>query len=294
MQLLKHLETRLWKNHQATLFNRLARLLLAVFRVVSQSRIKLFAASLTYNTLLAAVPLLALIFTLLKSIGINDFLQKVVGNILEPLGNTGTELSHYLFTFINNAQAGMLGGIGILFLLYMSFKLFAQIETALNHIWQVPNSRPLTWRIPGYFAILLLSVAIAAIALGLNILFHRYFTGDELNQLPFGQLLSGYLVKLLSVLVTALLLALLYFMIPNTRVKFRSAYAGGLFCAFLWLPLTAIFSKILALSSSYSIIYSSFAGIVIGLVWLHILWLLFLSGALVSHFVQFPDRLHPA
>ncbi|MGY0398897.1 MAG: YhjD/YihY/BrkB family envelope integrity protein, partial [Ostreibacterium sp.] len=102
-----------------------------------------------------------------------------------------------------------------------------------------------------------------------------------------------YVAKLLSILVTALLLAFLYVTIPNTEVEFKAAYFGGLFCAVLWIPLTMVFTKIFSLSTNYSVIYSSFAGIIIALIWLHILWLLFLSGSLVTYFIQSPTLLKP-
>lgn len=292
MAFINNLEHYIWQQ-PATISIRAARLLLGVVRVATQSHITLYAASLTYSTLLAIVPLLALLFTLLKSFGIDTFLQRIIDDLLAPMGAEGQQVSDYLIQFVNNAQAGYLGGIGLIFLFYTVFSLFYKIEQALNHIWHIDTTRPIKSQLVGYLGALMLTVIIASLAIGLNVLVRNHVLMDALQGIPFLPIVSVIVIKLLSIAFTALLLALIYAALPNTDVDFRAAYAGGLFCAVLWIPLTMIFTRIFALSGSYSVIYSSFAGIVIGLVWLHILWLLFLSGSLMAYFVQFPSLLKP-
>lgn len=292
MTWITNVEHHIWQQ-PATITIRLARLLLGVIRVATQAQITLYAASLTYSTLLAIVPLLALLFTLLKSFGIDTFLQRIINDLLTPMGAEGQQISSYLIQFVNNAQAGYLGGIGLIFLFYTVFSLFYKIEQALNHIWHIDTTRPVKSQLVGYLGALMLTVIIASLAIGLNVLTHHNVLTDKLQGIPFLPILSVIVAKLLSIAFTALLLALIYAALPNTEVDFRAAYLGGLFCAILWLPLTMVFTRIFAFSSSYSVIYSGFASIVISLVWLHILWLLFLSGSLVAYFVQFPSLLKP-
>lgn len=290
---LAAIEQRIWQSVNPTHRQRVFRVLLAVYRIITQSRIKLFATALTYYTLLAIVPVLAVLFTLLKSFGIERFLKNIVIDLLAPMGSAGQTVSEHLFAFISNAQAGYLGGVGLLFLFYSVFKLFHQIERSLNHLWFIERTRGIKHQAFSYLSIIMLVVLFAALALALNVWVHH---GDWLSEwisLPLIAPLSAWLLKLLSITVTALMLAVLYSGAVNTEVSFKAAFIGGLFCALLWLPLTAVFAKLIALSTGYSIIYSSFAGLVILLVWLDILWLLFLSGGLVAYFVQFPALLKP-
>lgn len=293
MNFLQQFEKRLWDNHAPSLDVRSLRILLAVIRVVGQSKLPLYATSLTYNSLLAVVPLLAILFTVLKSFGLSEFLHKAINDMLEPMGSAGQEVGHYLLQFVHNAQAGMLGGIGIVFFLYTIFTLFQKIERALNDIWRIKPLRPLQMRVLSYLGVIVLVVVTASLALGFNVLSHSGWLAKYWMQIPLLPTLSLYMAKLLSILLTALLLALLYAIIPGTRVRFRAAYIGGLFCSVLWLPLTAGFAYVLSLSSGYSIIYGSFAGVVIALVWLKILWLLFLAGGLVCYFMQCPQWVRP-
>lgn len=288
-----NLENRVWQTQSPTKQQRVLRVLLAVIRIITQSRIKLFATSLTYYTLLAIVPVLAVLFTLLKSFGIEQFLQTMVSDFLAPMGNAGDSVSEYLFAFINNAQAGYLGGIGLLFLLYSVFKLFSQIELSLNHLWFIEHSRRIKSQLFNYLSVIMLVVIFASLAIAINVLVHHDGLLNQWANLPLIAPAFTVLLKALSILATAFMLAILYSGAINTNVGFKAAFIGGLFCAILWLPLTAAFAKLISLSSSYSIIYSSFAGLVILLVWLNVAWLLFLSGGLMAYFVQFPALLKP-
>lgn len=290
---LQQIEQHVWQNAHPNRWERGLRLLLAVFRIVTQSQIKLFATSLTYSSLLAAVPLLAVLFTLLKSFGMDKVLPNLIHDVLAPMGQSGQEVGQYLLQFVGNAQSGLLGGIGLLFLFYSIFSLFRKIEISLNHIWSIAELRPIKEQIFSYLGTLMLVVLVATLALGLNVFSHQSTLLNTIFQQDSIAVILTYAAKFLSILVTAVMLALIYSVTINTRIRFRAAFSGGLFCALLWLPLTAIFATIMAASSNYSLIYSSFAGLIILLIWLQILWLLFLSGSLVAYFVQFPALLKP-
>lgn len=267
--------------------------LLAVFRTISQSGIKLYAIVLTYYTLLAIVPLLAVLFTLLKRFGIDTFLQGILLDALAPLGNSGQEISHYLLQFIQNTQTHILGSISVVFLLFSIFGLFGKIDQALNRMWFVKSPNNWGGQILGYAGAILLTVVFAMLALTLNL-----SSKTSILQSIFGDTqLSFWLItavsKTASVLFTALMLAIMYSSTINIKVQSKAALAGGFFCALLWIPLTMLFAHTIVISKNYSVIYSGFAGIIILLIWLNILWLLFLSGGLVAYFVQFPALLRP-
>ncbi len=266
MSALSNLERRIWQNPQPNKREHIIRILLAVFRVVTQSKIKLFATALTYHTLLAIVPLLAVLFTLLKSFGIESYLKGVIDQVLQPMGSAGAEVASYLFQFINNTQAGLLGGIGILFLFYTVFNLFNKIEISLNHLWFIEQKRSLKNQLMGYLGVIMLAVIIATVALALNVFFHQDILQKQWHNLPFVATLLTWAAKLLSIFATAAMLAVLYSGAVNIEVNFSAALTGGLFCALLWIPLTVAFTQLIAMSSNYSVIYSSFAGLVILLI----------------------------
>lgn len=292
MKFLQSIEQKSWKNSTITVANRISCVVLSVIRIATQSPIKLFATTLAYNTLLTIVPLLAVLFAVLKSFGIEQLLRGIIDKLLAPMGKASNEVSTYLFQFIHNAQSGLLGSVGLLFLFYSIYRLFNKIELALNELWYVQKPRNLKEQLFGYLGIIMLAVIVASVALGLNIFLHQDILQSQWGHLPIVVNTLAWLIKALSVVVTALTLAIVYSGAINTTVSFYAALMGGLFCALLWLPLTAGFAALMAISNNYSVIYSSFAGLIILLIWLEILWMLFLSGGLLAYFVQYPTLLH--
>ncbi len=291
MTLLQKLEHHVWRTTTPKPWEKLLRILIAVFRIINQSNIKLLAISLTYSSLLAIVPLLAVLFTLLKSFGIDTFLQKIVTDMLAPMGDAGQEVGQYLLQFVGNAQTGLLGGVGLLFLFYSIFTLFRKIEVALNQIWYIYQLRSIKNQLISYLGALMLTVIVGALVIGGNVIFYQKLVLPSGEESHFFITLLKWGKSLLSIVLTASVLSVVYSSVINTNVRFRAAFIGGLFCAILWIPITAGFAALIAGSSNYSLIYSSFASMIILLIWLHILWLLFLSGGLVAYFSQYPSLL---
>lgn len=290
---VKNLEKDLWKIEQASPIQRAVRALITTTRLVLSSQLRLYTSALTYTTILSIVPFLAILFSIMKSFKLDSILRNAIQSFLAPMGTSGNEATEYLLSFVSNAQAGVLGTVGIIFFFYSIFLLIQKIEVSLNYIWHVDTSRQIKTKVIGYFGAFVLAILISAVAITLNLAFHNNSFVNEWSSNAFVAGVSPYLAKILSILTTSLVLAILYMSVPNTYVQFKAAFFGGLFCAISWLPLTAIFTAIISKSTSYSAIYSSFATIVILLIWLDILWALFLLGANISYFVQYPNQLKP-
>lgn len=246
------------------------------------------AVELTYATLLAIVPLLAILFTIAKSFGLSTLLREQFSHLLTPIGKTGGEVSQYLFQFIDNAQPGVLGPIGVLFLFYTAFGLIHKVENSLNQIWQVNESRMLIRKVTRYAGALIYIIIVAMVAVAIKVGVWQNAIDSVSTKYAWLNPFINTAASIVSVLITALLLAMLYSSFPNTKVKALPALVGGLFTAISWIPLTWIFTKTVAASANYSAIYSSFAGLVITLIWLQYAWILFLSGAVLSYLVQYP------
>jgi len=82
-----------------------------------------------------------------------------------------------------------------------------------------------------------------------------------------------------------------YSYMPNTRVRWQSAFIGALFGGAAWVAVGAIFARIAVYSSQTAVIYSGFAIVLLFLVWLHISWLIMLLGGQLSFYTQHPEHL---
>jgi membrane protein len=83
----------------------------------------------------------------------------------------------------------------------------------------------------------------------------------------------------------------IYLFVPNTRVRFRSAFFGALTAGFLWESSSLLFASLVGGSTRYAAIYSSFAIMLVFMIWLYLSWLILLIGASIAYHHQHPQQL---
>jgi membrane protein len=108
------------------------------------------AMGLVYTTLLSLVPLLAVSFSVLKGFGVHNQLEPALINLLEPLGEKGLQISQQIIAFVDNMNVGILGSIGLLFLIFTVLSLVKKIESAFNYTWRITVTRNIFQRFSNY------------------------------------------------------------------------------------------------------------------------------------------------
>lgn len=267
------------------------RLVAVVVRDLLSGPLTLWAMSLVYTTLLSLVPLLAVGFSVLKAFGVQNVLEPFLRDMLAPLGPKGIELTNRILEFVNNIEVGVLGSLGLAFLIYTVISLIQKTEEAFNAIWRVPGLRRILQRFSDYLSVVLVGPVLVVSALALtaslaSTAFVQWLVGIE----PFGTIVAeaGRLVP--YVLVSASF-TFLYMFIPNTRVKFSAALAGGIIGGVLWETVGWAFAFFIVSSTRYAAIYSSFAILILFLIWLYLSWLILLVGVEASFYFQNPQLL---
>ena len=71
--------------------------------------------------------------------------------------------------------------------------------------------------------------------------------------------------------------------IPNTKVKFKSAFIGGAIAGIAWQTTGWVFALSVAKSTKYAAIYSSLAVLILFMIWLYVNWLILLIGAQIAY-----------
>ena len=296
-QLLERFHTFLWSGDLAAFSNwhrRLVltlRMLYAVGRDLGEGQLTLRAMSMVYTTLLSLVPLLALSFSVLKGFGVQNQIRPMLLALLEPLGEKGAEITDQMIGFVNNIQVGVLGALGLGLLVYTVVTLLQKIESNLNFVWRVKNSRPLGQRFSQYLSVLLIGPLLIFSAVGVTAAF---FGSDAMQTLiaiePLGALF-GLGAKLLPFLFVIAAFSFIYMLMPNTRVHVVSALVGGTVAGILWQALGWGFAAFIAGSSNYTAIYASFAIVIFSMIWLYLNWLIVLIGASIACYHQYPALL---
>ncbi len=270
---------------------RCLRVLTAVTLDITQGQLSMRAMSLVYTTLLSLVPLLAISFSVLKGFGVHNQMEPTLLNFLSPLGDKGVEISNRIIDFVENANVGVLGSVGLGLLLVTVISLMRKIERAFNAAWRVTRERPLTQRFASYITVVVIGPVLVFSALGLTAsLVTAPVVGGLAEIEPVGKAfaLFGNAVPYLLVVGA---FTFFYAFLPNTRVRFGAALWGGLVAGLLWQLVGWAFASFVVTTVQYTAIYSAFAALIFFLLWLYVGWVILLTGASLAFHVQNPHHL---
>jgi|UniRef100_A0A7V6A4B5 membrane protein len=245
-----------------------------------QNRSLIRASALAYLTGLAIVPILALLFAILKSLGIQRLLA---APLMEHLAPGSKEFALQILHYIESTQVASLGVFGIVALLADLIILMTNVERAFNDTWQISRTRPWRRKLSDYLSIFLIFPLLMAVAISIatNFLSHPLILPWLEKFLPSGLLstTSG----LFSLGIFWLAFTFIYLVMPNTRVKLVSALLGGLVGALFWEIAQVLLAWIHAKASYYNAIYGVVYHLLFFTLWLYWSWLIVLFGMEVAY-----------
>ncbi|RMH09606.1 MAG: YihY family inner membrane protein [Nitrospirae bacterium] len=246
------------------------------------------ATSLVSTTLLSLVPFLAVTVSVLKAFGVHQHIEPFLAQALDPLGPKGTEITNRIIQFVNNLRVGALGAVGLLGLFYTTFSLIDKIEEALNSIWRVRESRPLIRKFTDYLSVILVGPVLIFTAFALTASAQSHWLVQTVLQIePLGAAVV-FVSHLTPFLFICGLFTFLYKCMPHTQVRLVPALVGGVTAGILWHLAGVVFATFVSGSVRYSAVYSSFAILILFIIWLYVGWLIVLLGAQVAYYHQHP------
>ena len=268
------------------------RLFLKIGQEFLNGEIPLRASSLVYTTLLTFVPVLAVAFSVVKAFGVHNMLIPFMRNLLAPLGAKGDEITFSIIGYVDRINVGLLGMIGLGALLYTVMNTLQQVENSFNYLWQVSEKRSLLRRFRDYMSVLLAGPVLVVSALGITTSVTSYSLAQKIISIePFGTALL-FIGELLPFILISVTFTFMYYLLPCTKVNFRSALAGGVSAGIMWQAGSWIFARFIMSSTQYSAIYSGFAIVLLFMIWLYYNWVIVLTGVKISFYHQFPVLLN--
>jgi membrane protein len=248
-------------------------------RRFKDDRLGLTAGSLTFTTLIALVPLVTVMlaaFTVFPMFAgferaLQDYFIKnlVPDGIARPVLRALTDFA---------AKARGMGTLGLALLVVTALALLLTIDRTLNAIWRVRKPRPLGQRVLVYWA----AITLGPLALGMSLTVTSLAVSASrgwVAGLPGGVAL---LLELLQFGVLALAAAGLYHYVPNTAVRWRHALAGGVFVSLAFELAKRLLAWYLDSVPGYSAVYGTFAAVPILLLWVYLVWVIVLLGAVIA------------
>ena len=264
-RIIEFFQVDLWKidaDRQSPLsriFYQILQIVSLAIRFFTTKRVMSQASALTYSTLLAIVPILAVVFAIARGFGYSIYIEMWFRDALSSQPQTAEIIIGFVNSYLVHTKSGIFLGIGLVFMLYTVLMLVSNIEATFNEIWQVKKPRSIFRTFTDYLAMFFLFPMLIVLSSGLSI-----FMVTIADSMPDFLLLGPMMkitVKLAPyVLMSALFMALYVFM-PNTHVKFKNAIIPGILSgiAMQWLQYFYINSQIWM--TSYNAIYGSFAAL---------------------------------
>ena len=191
----------------------------------TKDRIVNKASALTYSTLLAIVPILAILFAIARGFGFDNLMEN---QIIIGFGGP-SETTEIIFQFVNSylsqTKIGVFIGVGLIMLFWTVLNLINNMEITFNRIWQVKKARSMYRNITDYSSMLLLIPILLVVSGGLSIFMSTMLKNVEDFTLlaPIGK----FLIRLIPFVLTWLMFTALYVFMPNTKVKFKHALIAG-------------------------------------------------------------------
>lgn len=237
------------------------------------------AASLSYTSLLALVPLTAVSFAILAEVpyfqAMGGQMQAYVFDNFMP--DAGGRVVDVFEGFVGNARK--MGEVGLAGLAVVAVLLFNTILASMNLIFRVRKPRPLWRRLALFVGLLVLGPLVVAASFALAGMIVAMTKGMGLDAFtgPLGRFARAGPAGIMVVG-----LAIFYWAVPNRRILWRDAFLGGLVGGLLFSALRWGFGLYLIYFPTYQAIYGAMAAIPIFLVWMYLSWTMILIGAVMA------------
>lgn len=272
-----------WRNPVVRWFVQQYRLLFYTARGLQEHGTIVRSAALTFYTLMSLVPIVAVVFAVVKGFGLTD---RLIEN-LYGLFPRNPEIIDNVVGFAEKAllrtQGGVVAAVALVTLFWAVIRVFGSIESAFNNIWEVKVERSITRQWTDYITVVMIAPLLWIVANPLASYAEHLLGIDD-----------GWSYRLLSRIASLAMIwtmfTLLYVVIPNAKVRLRSALMAGIVAGTLFLAFQWGYVYVQRWMTSYNAIYGSFAALPLFLIWLQTSWQILLFGGELSFAYQNIER----
>ena len=241
------------------------------------------SAALTFYTLISLVPVLALVFAVVKSFGLAESLVENLYSLLPQM----PEVVDYVVDFATKALArtrgGLMATVSLVTLFWAVIRMFESIEANFNKIWEVKSTRNLVRKYSDYITVVIIAPLLWIVATSIGSYAREMLGVDGSVWLQVGS-------KVLSLLVVCAMFTLIYMVIPNCKVRLHSAALAGLMAGTCFFLFQALYVYLIKWMTSYNAIYGSFAALPLFMLWMQNSWSILLIGCELSFAIQNEKR----
>jgi membrane protein len=239
-----------------------------------------YAASIAYYALLSLFPFFLLAFSLLgRSTAEAEKRNEVLGFVLRYFPAQFDFITKQLDSF--RADTVPLGVAGTIAMVWGALGVFGAISTAVNYAWGVEKQRSF-WK-HKLFSFVMLLVAGLILLIALLLISAQQVVGaswfrEVLLRFPGLEVLRSFTIRHATTWLFILVVGLIYYFVPNAKVRFRDVWIGALVTGLLWKGVLEGFSWYMRDMNRFARVNGSIAAVVVFLVWVYVQAVILLYG----------------
>lgn len=243
----------------------------------------MYAAALSFSSMLSIVPFLAIIFALLKVLNLHKVLAPL---ILANVAVGSHEIVNRILHYINNTNVGSLGAVGLVTLLFSVLATLDNVEDAFNKIWGLGRGKRVHHKLRDFLIVVFCIPVMVTLTVSITTSLQHQGVVQWIFGLPgFGHLLL-LLFRLVPYLSICIALVCLYLFMPNVRVRLNCALAGGVLAGTVWQLAQWAYIHFQIGVSRYNAIYGTLALLPVFMVWIYTSWVIVLAGMEIVWYLQ--------
>jgi membrane protein len=260
------------------------RIAILALRGFNEDKCTLRSSALTFYTLLAIVPVFAVVFGIAKGFGFQEMLEEHILEKFPAQQEAIVNIIEFAKNMLQQTKGGLIAGIGVAVLLWAVIKVLSNIEKSFNDIWGVKKMRSFGRRLSDYLSFTLIFPLFLIFSTGLTVFVTSKATmiTEKIAILGAISPLIHFLLGFLPYIIMWAVFAAIYIFMPNTKVNLKSAIIAGIIAGTLYQITQFIYVHFQVGIGRYNAIYGSFAALPFFLMWLHVSWRIVLFGAEVS------------
>jgi len=237
---------------------------------------------------LSIVPVLAILFGITRGFGLEGNLERVLYDNLSIQDDIVEKVIQFANSILEKTKGGLLASVAIPVLAWSVIKVLTTIERTFNDIWQIRKSRAFVRKFSDYLIIVVIAPSLMIFGSSATVFLSSHVRALSLEYEIFGYVspFLQFILKLAPWILIWILFTFLYKIVPNTRVRIKSAFVAALIAGTIYQLVQLIYLRFQLGVSSYNALYGSFAALPLFLIWVQLSWSIVLLGAEISFAYQ--------
>lgn len=288
-------------SHPAATAARAYTFLSAMIRDFGVKKIGIMSASLSYFTVMAIVPFIAVCFALTGGLGLEDKVYEILHqNISDPY--IIQLITNAADNIINTARKGGFGLVSALLFVWLVVWMMNRVEKVFNDVWRINDKtvrkekreRKLRNALTSYgvdLTILIFAPFLILIFFTGSIVYSRVLDIAIPDNIGFSNEIKSFMSWLIFALISILVLSAMYKWIPSTKVLYKNAFKSAVVAGIAFTLLQYLYLETQVLVTRVNAVYGTIAAIPLLLVWMRFGWLIAVLGAQLSYSLQNTDKI---